>query len=136
MTARARIVALASLLAATTLVAAPSASADGTKVIPLAGYRDMVVDDAHGHVFISQGTDQLVVTDLNGNLVTTIPQLYGADGLVLSDDGSALYVALSTGDAIGPPQRVPLAYSGSHHSGLSSPNASATLRKASMPGSR
>jgi hypothetical protein len=63
---------------------------------------DIAVDEAHGHVFVSggQGTTGVVVTDLDGQILETIPDLAGAEGMVLSQDGSTLYVALVDGKAI------------------------------------
>ncbi|WP_405727414.1 hypothetical protein OG607_24635 [Streptomyces sp. NBC_01537] len=65
-------------------------------------FADMVVDAAHGHVFISggSGSDSLLVTDLDGNTVATIPSEPGATSLALSGDGGTLYAALTDGDAI------------------------------------
>jgi len=63
---------------------------------------DIVVDESHGHVFISGGRleSKVVVTDLDGTLVTTLTGLAGADGMVLSPDGSTLYVGLAVAGAI------------------------------------
>src|SRR5262245_60511657 len=63
--------------------------------VPLTGYsvRDVVVDAAHQHVFLSQGVGRpsIVVTDYQGDVVTTIAESGPAD-MVL--DGSTLYVVL------------------------------------------
>ena len=63
---------------------------------------DIVVDEAHGHVFVSggQGTTGVVVTDLDGQILETIPGLAGGEEMMLSQDGSTLYVALVDGHAI------------------------------------
>jgi hypothetical protein len=63
---------------------------------------DIVVDESHGHVFISGGRleSNVAVTDLDGTLVTTITGLAGADGMVLSADASTLYVGLAVAGAI------------------------------------
>ena len=79
---------------------ASQASADSVNDIGMTDFRAMVVDEAHGHVYVSQGNATLIVTDLQGVPITTIEQLHGAAGMTLSPDGSTLYVALSSGDAI------------------------------------
>ncbi len=76
------------------------AQADSTRDVGLKGFADIVVDQPHGHVFISQGTSTVVVTDLAGKPVGTLTGLAGANGMTLSDDGSELYIALSKADAI------------------------------------
>ncbi|MFK0243404.1 hypothetical protein ACIQUM_01800 [Amycolatopsis azurea] len=86
-------------MAASALVA-PAASAG--QELPLPGFGDIVVDDAHERVFVSGGGagNGIVVTDFSGRVRRTIPNQLGADGLVLSADGTKLYAALSAGDAI------------------------------------
>jgi hypothetical protein len=79
---------------------ATQASADSVTDIGLTGFRDIIVDEAHDHVFVSQGNATLIVTDLQGVPLTTIEDLHGAAGMTLSPDGATLYVALSSGDAI------------------------------------
>jgi len=76
------------------------AQADATRDVGLTGFADIVVDQTHAHVFISQGTDTVVVTDLFGQKVGEIAGLTGAQGMTLSDDGSALFVALNGANAI------------------------------------
>jgi hypothetical protein len=76
------------------------ASADSVTDIGMTGFRDIIVDEAHDHVYVSQGNATLIVTDLQGVPITTIEGLHGAAGMTLSPDGSTLYVALSSGDAI------------------------------------
>ena len=63
---------------------------------------DVVVDEAHGQVFVSggQGNTGVVVADLDGQILETIPGLAGAEGMMLSEDGATLYVALVDGQAI------------------------------------
>ncbi|SFH12624.1 40-residue YVTN family beta-propeller repeat-containing protein [Amycolatopsis regifaucium] len=82
------------------VVAAPAASAG--QELPLPGFGDVVVDDAHERVFVSGGGagNGIVVADFTGRVRHTIPNQLGADGLVLSADGTKLYAALSAGDAI------------------------------------
>ncbi|WP_410648998.1 YncE family protein [Amycolatopsis sp. cmx-4-54] len=82
------------------VVAAPVASAG--QELPLPGFGDVVVDDAHERVFVSGGGsgNGIVVADFSARVRRTIPNQLGADGLVLSADGTKLYAALSAGDAI------------------------------------
>jgi hypothetical protein len=81
---------------------AQPASAASSASLPIASYYQMAVDAAHGHIFISQGSSQngILVTDLTGQVVTTITGQAGVRGITLSSDGSTLYAALSTGDAV------------------------------------
>jgi len=63
--------------------------------LPLSGFSHLVLDPAHQHVFISSAaSNEILVTDYSGNTVATIANEPGADGLVLSSDGSAVYAAL------------------------------------------
>lgn len=80
--------------------AAGPARANSTHDLSLTGFRDIVVDEAHGHVFISQGTSTVVVTDLSGTKVGTIDGLDGAGSMTMSDDGSKLFVALADGHGV------------------------------------
>jgi hypothetical protein len=99
---------LLALLAAGAVVAvlgiAPSASAASphevnVTALPFTSYRDMAVDPAHGHLFVS-GDDVVVVTDLDGHVVKTMNRLPGASGMALSADGATLYVGLNGANAI------------------------------------
>jgi len=74
---------------------APSLGAAAT-TLPLTNYADMVVDSAHGHVFVTGGfeNNSVVVLDLDGTIVTTIAGQGGAGGMVLDESSSTLYVAL------------------------------------------
>ena len=86
-----------------TAVAPPAgATTDGAVALPdLTAFRDLVVDDAHGHVFLTGGgSNGVVVRDLEGAAVTTITNQPGASQLALSEDGSTLYVALADGDGV------------------------------------
>jgi hypothetical protein len=79
------------------------ASAAAPAVLPISSYYQLVVDTTHGHIFISQGSSSqngILVTDLSGQVITTITGQSGVTGLALSPDGSTLYAALSTGDAV------------------------------------
>jgi hypothetical protein len=85
------------LVAALALVlcAAPgpaSATVPGT-TLPLTGFSHMVVDGAHGHVFItgSSADSKIVVLNEDGTTAKTITGESGAGGMVL--DGATLYVA-------------------------------------------
>lgn len=93
---------LAGLVGAGALVAASATpvAADADRALALTGFYDLVVDEAHGHVLISQGSDTVVVTDLAGAPVQKLTGLHGAEDMVLSDDGATVYVALYDGDAI------------------------------------
>ncbi|RAG80375.1 hypothetical protein DN069_38460, partial [Streptacidiphilus pinicola] len=97
--------ATAALLGLTPLTLATASAASTAAVgtpLAIAHFSHLVVDQAHGHLFISGGasTSQLLVTDLNGTLVQQIPLPSGATGLTLSTDGTTLYAALPDSDAI------------------------------------
>jgi hypothetical protein len=80
--------------------AAPAASPAS---LPISSYYQMAVDAAHGHIFFSQGNSSqngILVTDLTGQVVTTITGQTGVKGIALSPDGSTLYAALGGGGAI------------------------------------
>ncbi len=61
-----------------------------------------VVDAVRGHLFASTlyPVSTVMVTDMDGALVTTLPDEAGASGMAISPDGATLYVALSAADAI------------------------------------
>ena len=100
------------LLLATAAVIAPAgllvggvqpASAAAPVSLPISSFYQMAVDPSHGHIFISQGSssqNSILVTDLSGQVVTTITGQAGVVGITLSPDGSTLYAALSGGDAV------------------------------------
>jgi hypothetical protein len=97
-----------SLLVAASLPGAPADAAPSPEdpsvpwssgtALPFSGDEpgDVVVDEAHGHVFVSggRGSGEVVVTDLDGQGLQPITGLAGAEGLLLSRDGSTLYAAL------------------------------------------
>lgn len=85
----------------TTRSAAKAAAATGTR-LPMSGFGDIVADGAHSRVYASGGKGQSGVTVLGsaGLVQRTVSGLPGASGMVLSDDGSTLYVALTNGDGI------------------------------------
>jgi hypothetical protein len=74
-------------------------SVPGTS-LPLTGVSRMIVDGAHGHVFISGSASDsvLVVRNEDGTAAATITGESGAGGMVL--DGSTLYVARCGWDVI------------------------------------
>ncbi|MGW4295407.1 hypothetical protein ACWEH1_20455 [Micromonospora chersina] len=82
-------------------------STDVNVQIPIPGYvtgfrfGDIVVDEARGRVYLTggKGTDGLIVTDLTGNVVRTLPGIApGAAGMTLSPDGRKLYIAAGDQD--------------------------------------
>jgi hypothetical protein len=85
-------------------------AATASSGLPIKNEYQVVADTAQGHLFISQGTfahgqgsysdDSILVTNLSGEVVATIPGQDGVEGMALSPDGSTLYAALSTGDAV------------------------------------
>jgi hypothetical protein len=96
---RHRPVLLAALVVCVALAASlPSIAAASTNLGPI-GFGSIVVDDARGHVLLSGPTADVVdVLDFSGNLVSTIPNIYGAHGMVIN--GRYLYVTESTAGAI------------------------------------
>jgi hypothetical protein len=97
---RKRILLTAAVAAAALLSALlPGLAAAASNDLGPIGFGTVVIDDARGHVLVSGPTANVVdVLDYSGNLVTTIPNIYGAWGMVV--DGSYLYVAESTAGAI------------------------------------
>ncbi|WP_370037653.1 hypothetical protein [Nocardioides sp.] len=98
---RAAVAVLSSAVALSALAPTPTATAGPGRDVGLEQFRDIVVDDTHGRVFISQGTDTIVVTDLDGIATDVVTGLPGAAGMALSDDDSTLYVAAYDAGAIG-----------------------------------
>ncbi|QKW08431.1 hypothetical protein HUT18_20705 [Streptomyces sp. NA04227] len=95
----------ASLALAVALLGLPCATspahADGNAVLPVEAYGDIVVDDIHRHVFLSDPTgDSVVVTDFDGTVIKEIENADGAFGLALSADSSTVYVALRDAGAV------------------------------------
>lgn len=68
--------------------------------LPIRGASAVVATDTR--VFISGGVSStdVLVTDVNGAVVTKLPRLAGATGLALSPDQHTLYIALSNAGAI------------------------------------
>ena len=91
--------------AALTILPAAAARADtSTPLTQLTGFNQMVVDDAAGYVFLSEGakgTNGIVVTDTSGTYVTTLDSGDDVEGLALSSDGTTLYAALGAKAAVG-----------------------------------
>jgi hypothetical protein len=84
------------------LCAAPgaaSAAVPGT-TLPLTGFSHMLVDSAHGHVFVtgSSSDSKIAVMNEDGTSAGTITDESGAGGMVL--DGGTLYVARCGWDVI------------------------------------
>jgi hypothetical protein len=99
----------------------PTALAAGTST-PLVGtsFGSMVVDDVNQHVFVSSpSVNTIAVYDFDGQLVTTIPNIGGASGMVIS--GSSLYVAESTVGSVEAINLATLADSGPLATGLADP---------------
>ena len=95
--------ALVSALGVLAVVPAGIARADTTASLPITSFYQVVVDTAHGHVFISQGSsslNEIVVTNLAGQDVTTITGQEGVMGIALSPDGGTLYAALGSSHAV------------------------------------
>lgn len=80
----------------------PAPAATAATVLPIDRLGDIVVDQAHGRVFMSGGPDssRIVVTDLSGGNLRTVDVVGGANQMTLSADGSTLYAALTRGDAV------------------------------------
>ncbi|MBP5868549.1 Ig-like domain repeat protein [Streptomyces scabiei] len=93
--------ALAVLFSSAALTVAPTASADSTKVLPVASSADIVVDGVHQRVFISDPTNgKIVVTDYYGIVRKQFTNLPGVQGLELSADSGTLYGAVRDADKI------------------------------------
>jgi hypothetical protein len=102
--------ALAGILGLLVLPSAGAHAATTNSPTQLTGFHQMVLDEADGYLFISEGTGHLflgpvnttgiVVTDLSGNYVTTLDAGDGVEGLVLSADGGTLYAALASDSAV------------------------------------
>jgi hypothetical protein len=83
------------------LSATTAQAATTTVSLPITQYSHMLVDAAHKHLFITSGSGtSILVTDYAGQTVATIANEPGATGLALSGDGSTVYAALATGDAV------------------------------------
>ena len=95
------VVAAGLVTASVTVSGAASGPALGAGLdVGLTGFADIVADEAHGRLFISQGTDTVVVTDLDGTPAATVTGLQGASDMALSQDAGTLWVAMTDGDGI------------------------------------
>lgn|GEM_PF-1323028 len=84
-------------------LAAGSAAADSSPTpLAMTSFARIVVDQAHGHLFLSPGRSgsSLTVTDLAGTEVGRSGPIAGATGMALTPDGSSLWVAAAAGDAL------------------------------------
>jgi hypothetical protein len=111
--ARRRVMMLASAfvaaLSAVALTASVTGVAHAATITPQPAAYQIIADTSHGHLFISEGstpsfrpfpTDStILVTDLSGDPVATLPGPLGVDGVTLSPDGTTLYVAQDGGVA-------------------------------------
>ncbi len=63
----------------------------------LTTFADIAVDHRHRRVFLTSGTghDTVLVTDLDGNLVTTLTGLPGATGMAVGCQDSSVWIALA-----------------------------------------
>ena len=87
---------LTTVLAGGMLVATDgAASADSAHTLGLSSFSDMVVDQVHGHVFVSGGA--VKVAGLDGAVTGTISGITSARGMALTADGSQLVVANGDG---------------------------------------
>jgi YVTN family beta-propeller protein len=93
----------ATALAAGAVAAVPAVAfaTDSGNSIPLSVFQHIAVDDANGYVFLDGGgSNGIAVRDASGAGIKVIHGEPGADGMTVSADGSTLYVALQTADAI------------------------------------
>jgi hypothetical protein len=101
--------AILAALSAVVLSASTAGVAGAATITPLPAAYQVIADTAHGHLFISEGTSPgyepfpagstILVTDLSGNPVATLPGPLGVEGMTLSPDGTTLYVAQDGGVA-------------------------------------
>ena len=101
--------AILAALSAVVLSASTAGVARAATITPLPAAYQVIADTAHGHLFISEGASPsyqlsptgstILVTDLSGNPVATLPGPLGVDGMTLSPDGTTLYVAQDGGVA-------------------------------------
>lgn len=69
---------------------------DEYAVLPMSSLGEHVVDEAAGRVYLAsaENDSRVVVTDLDGEVLSVIDGLPGTGALALTPDGSSLYVAL------------------------------------------
>lgn len=93
--------ALALLLATAALLAPAQASFVPAGRPALTAFSHVVADEAHGHLFFSQGqAGAVVVTDLTGATVSSLASLTGGTDLVLDPTGATVWVALPAASAV------------------------------------
>ena len=87
----------AALLAGTVVpLAAPAVADTGPAPLGMDSFADIVLDEAHGRLFLSAGRSGtgVRVTDLQGGAARTVDGLPGATGMALTPDSRSLWVAL------------------------------------------
>ena len=70
--------------------------------VPLHGFGDVIVDEQRERVYISggRGDSRIAVVSFDGSQVFMVTDVPGATDLAMNEDGSALYAALPTADAV------------------------------------
>lgn len=93
---------LAACLLVAGLPALATEPADDFIALPFNRYGDMLVDPAHGQVFVTGGGgyNEIAVVKLDGSGVTMIPNAPGATKMSMTQDGRYVYAALRNGDGI------------------------------------
>jgi hypothetical protein len=77
------------------------AAAQTTTALPISSFDQIVADPGNGYLFLSSpNDDEILVTSLAGQQVATIADQFDVRGMALSADGSTLYAALGTEDAV------------------------------------
>jgi hypothetical protein len=127
MTARLRWLGMLSILVLTLPLAVAleqptRANADSDAQLRQGSLADLVVDSSHSHVFVSggPGASGIEVYTFAGAPVTMIEHEPGASDMVLSPDGTRLFVALFNGDAVSAIDTATLAEVGRWHIGVAS----------------
>ncbi|MGH3333862.1 MAG: carboxypeptidase regulatory-like domain-containing protein [Nocardioidaceae bacterium] len=105
MSTRLRAFAVTILTACMVLVGLPAGAVeyvDDFVALPFTSYGDMLVDPAHGQVFVTggSGTHEVAVVKLDGSGTTMIPGTPGAGNMSMSPDGRHVYVTLLDGDGV------------------------------------
>lgn len=93
---------LAACLLVAGLPALATEPADDFIALPFNRYGDMLVDPAHGQVFVTGGGgyNEIAVVKLDGSGVTMIPNAPGATKMSITQDGRYVYATLRSGDGI------------------------------------
>lgn len=105
MSKRLRAYAVSILTACLLLVTLPARAVEPVEdfvALPFTAYGDLLVDAAHGQVFVTggNGSNETAVVRLDGSGVTMIPGTPGAAKMAMTQDGRHVYVALRNGDGI------------------------------------